>query len=111
MARRDWNLLAITLDLAVPPLSLLGMLVLGVFGLSFLYAIAGYSAAALAISTVSLLAFALATFLAWLKCGRDVVPPSALLQIPFYAFRKFKLYHQLISGKADAKWTRTDRTK
>ena len=111
VARRDWNLLAITLDLAVPPLSLLGMLVFGIFGLSLLSQLAGYSLAALAISTVSLLAFMIATFLAWLKCGRDVVPPSALLLIPSYAFRKITLYRQFIFGKIDSQWTRTDRTK
>ena len=110
IARRDRNLFAITLDLAVPPLSLLGMMVLGVFGLSFLYAVTGHSAAALVISTASLLAFATATFLAWLKCGRDVVPPKALLQIPSYAFRKIRLYSQLISGRIDSEWTRTDRS-
>jgi cellulose synthase/poly-beta-1,6-N-acetylglucosamine synthase-like glycosyltransferase len=109
--RRDWNLLAIALDLAVPPLSLLGMLVLGIFGFSLLYAISGYSSAALVISTASLLAFTIATLLAWLKCGRDVVPPSALLLIPSYAFRKLKLYRQFIFGKIDSQWIRTDRTK
>jgi cellulose synthase/poly-beta-1,6-N-acetylglucosamine synthase-like glycosyltransferase len=111
VARRDWDLLAIALDLAVPPLSLLGMLVLGIFGLSFLYAIAGYSFTPLAISTVSLLAFAIATLLAWAQCGRDVVPPTALFLIPSYAFRKVKLYCQFVVGKIDSQWTRTDRTK
>ena len=111
MARRDWNLLAITLDLAVPPLSLLAMLVLGTFGLSLLYSIAGYSAAALAVSTVSLLAFVTATLLAWIKCGRDVVPPRALLLIPSYAFRKLKLYRQFVLGGINSQWTRTDRNK
>jgi len=111
IARRDWDLLAIVLDLAVPPLSLLGLLVLGIFGFSLLYAISGYSSAAFVISTASLLAFAIATLLAWLKCGRDVVPPSALLLIPSYAFRKLKLYRQFIFGKLDSEWTRTDRTK
>jgi cellulose synthase/poly-beta-1,6-N-acetylglucosamine synthase-like glycosyltransferase len=111
IARRDLNLLAITLDLAVPPLSLLGMLVLGVFGFSLLYVISGYSSAAFVISTASLLAFAIATLLAWLKCGRDIVPLSALLLIPSYAFQKLKLYRQFIFGKLDSRWTRTDRTK
>jgi cellulose synthase/poly-beta-1,6-N-acetylglucosamine synthase-like glycosyltransferase len=111
IARRDWDLLAITLDLAIPPLSLLGMLVLGIFGFSLLCAISGYSIAALAISAASLLAFAIATFLAWLKCGRDVVPPRALLLIPSYAFRKLKLYRQFLFGKIDSRWTRTDRSK
>jgi cellulose synthase/poly-beta-1,6-N-acetylglucosamine synthase-like glycosyltransferase len=111
IARRDLNLLAITLDLAVPPLSLLGMLVLGVFGFSLSYVISGYSSAAFVISTASLLAFAIATLLAWLKCGRDIVPLSALLLIPSYAFQKLKLYRQFIFGKLDSRWTRTDRTK
>jgi cellulose synthase/poly-beta-1,6-N-acetylglucosamine synthase-like glycosyltransferase len=111
IARRDWNLLAIALDLAVPPLSLLAMLVLGIFGFSLLHAISGHSSTAFAISTVSLLALTMATLLAWLTCGRDVVPPSALLKIPSYAFRKLKLYRQFVFGKIDSQWTRTDRTK
>jgi cellulose synthase/poly-beta-1,6-N-acetylglucosamine synthase-like glycosyltransferase len=111
IARRDWNLLAITLDLAIPPLSLLGMLVVVIFGLSLLWAIAGYSFVALAVSTASLLAFTIAALIAWLKCGRDVVPPKALLRIPSYAFRKFTLYSQFLFGKFDSEWTRTDRTK
>jgi cellulose synthase/poly-beta-1,6-N-acetylglucosamine synthase-like glycosyltransferase len=111
LARRDWSLLAITLDLSVPPLSLLGMLVFGIFGPSLLWAIAGYSFVGLAISTTSLLAFAMATLLAWFKCGRDVVPPRALLLVPSYAFRKLTLYSQFVFGKLDSQWTRTDRTK
>ncbi|SHG99166.1 glycosyltransferase family 2 protein [Bradyrhizobium erythrophlei] len=111
ITRRDWDLLVITLDLAVPPLSLLGMLVLGIFGFSLLYAVSGYSLAAFTISTASLLAFTAATFLAWLKCGRDVVPPSALMLMPSYAFRKLKLYRQFLFGKIDSQWTRTDRSK
>lgn len=111
IARRDYNLLAIALDLAVPPLSLLGMLVLGIFGFSLLYAVSGHSTAALAVSTAGLLAFMIAALLAWQKCGRDVVPFGAILLIPSYAFGKLKIYHQLILGKIDSQWTRTDRTK
>ncbi len=112
IARQDWNLLAITLDLAVLPLSLLGMLVVGFFGFSLLfYAIFGSSFTVLAISSVSLLTFTTATLLAWIKCGRDVVPPSALALIPSYAFGKLNLYRQFIFGKIDSRWTRTDRTK
>lgn len=111
IARRDYNLLAIALDLAVPPLSLLGMLVLGIFGFSLLYAVSGHSTAALVVSTADLLAFMIAALLAWQKCGRDVVPFGAILLIPSYAFGKLKIYHQLILGKIDSQWTRTDRTK
>lgn len=111
VARRDWNILAVALDLAVPPLSLLGMLVFGVFGLSLLWAIVGYSVVALAASTTGLLAFTTGTLLAWFKCGRDVVPTRALLSIPSYALRKVTLYCQFILGRFVSEWTRTDRTK
>jgi cellulose synthase/poly-beta-1,6-N-acetylglucosamine synthase-like glycosyltransferase len=111
LARRDLALLAITLDLAVPPLSLLAILVLGTFGFTLLNAIISHSFAALAISTTSLLAFATATLVAWLTCGRDVLPASAFLLIPSYAFRKLKLYRQFVLGRVDSQWTRTDRTK
>jgi cellulose synthase/poly-beta-1,6-N-acetylglucosamine synthase-like glycosyltransferase len=111
IARRDWNLLAITLDLSVPPLSLLGMLVLGVFGLSLSFAMTGGSFTAFYVSTACIFAFVTAIFLSWLKCGRDAVPPRALLLIPYYAVRKLSLYRQLAFGKIDSRWTRTDRTK
>jgi cellulose synthase/poly-beta-1,6-N-acetylglucosamine synthase-like glycosyltransferase len=111
LARRNWNLLALTLDLAVPPLSLLGILVLGVFGVSGLASFFGCSFAALAISTASLLVFMLAAFFAWLECGRDVLPPYAILSIPTYIIGKLGLYCQFFFGKMDSRWTRTDRTK
>jgi cellulose synthase/poly-beta-1,6-N-acetylglucosamine synthase-like glycosyltransferase len=108
-----WNvdLFIITLDVAVPPLSLLCMLVLGIFGLSLLAVILGVSSSALIISTASLLGLLVATFLAWLTCGRDVVPIGALLLIPSYAFRKVSLYRRFIFKKTSSEWTRTDRTK
>jgi cellulose synthase/poly-beta-1,6-N-acetylglucosamine synthase-like glycosyltransferase len=109
--RRDWNLFAVTLDLAVPPLSLLAMLVFGTFVLSFVGASLGASLAALAVSTASLFVFAIATVLAWFKCGRDAVPLGALLLIPSYAIKKVSLYCQFIFGKIDNEWTRTDRNK
>ena len=111
IARRDRYLLALALDLSVPPLSLLGMLVVGTFGLSLLYALLAGSFAPLFISTTAVLDFAIATFIAWLECGRDVVPPNSLLLIPSYAVRKLHLYFQLALGRIDSQWTRTDRTK
>jgi cellulose synthase/poly-beta-1,6-N-acetylglucosamine synthase-like glycosyltransferase len=111
IAHGDWDLLAIALDVLVPPLSLLAILVLGIFGFSFIYTVAGNSPVALAINTASLLFYAIATLLAWLKCGRDVISPGVLLLLPVYAFRKLKLYRQFIFGKIDSQWIRTDRTK
>ena len=111
IARRNWSLLALTLDLAVPPLSLLGILIISVFSVTALAVSFGFSTVPLIISAVTLLGFVVAIFLAWLKCGRDVLPASAILSIASYVVRKVGLYHQILSGKSDAQWDRTDRKK
>ncbi len=111
IATRDRNLLALTLDLAVPPLSLLAILVIGMVTVSASYAILGFSFLALTLSAATLIAFVLATFLAWLKCGRDLVPVGAVLSIALYILGKLGLYRAKLLNKTDAQWIRTDRTK
>jgi cellulose synthase/poly-beta-1,6-N-acetylglucosamine synthase-like glycosyltransferase len=111
IARQNWSLLALTLDLAVPPLSLLGILVAGVFTVTAVAVFVGLSSVALTISTATLLGFIVAVFLAWLECGRDVLPARAILSIAPYVIGKLGLYRQVLSGKGDAEWNRTDRTK
>jgi cellulose synthase/poly-beta-1,6-N-acetylglucosamine synthase-like glycosyltransferase len=111
IAHRDWNLLALTLDLAVPPLSLLAILVIGMFAVAASYEILGFSSLALTMSAATLMAFVLAAFLAWLKCGRDIVPVSAVLSIALYILGKLGIYRVKLLNKTDAQWIRTDRTK
>jgi cellulose synthase/poly-beta-1,6-N-acetylglucosamine synthase-like glycosyltransferase len=111
VAHVNWNLLALTLDLAVPPLTLLAILVIGMFVATVLFALLGFSFWALTVSTASLLAFVLAAFLAWLKCGRDVVPVSAVFSVARYILGKFGLYRVKLRNKTDTQWTRTDRAK
>jgi cellulose synthase/poly-beta-1,6-N-acetylglucosamine synthase-like glycosyltransferase len=106
----NWSLLALTLDLTVPPLSLLAMLVVGIILITAVCALLGFSLSALIVSGATLLAFVLAAFLAWLKCGRDVVPIGTLLSIPLYILGKLGLYRIKIFNKTDAQWVRTDRS-
>lgn len=110
IARHNWDLLVLVLDLAVPPLSLLGILMLAMFAVSGLAAYFG-SFAALAVSSASLLAFVLCVFFAWHKCARDVLPLGAFLLIVPYVMGKVRNYIQLFFGKMDSHWNRTDRTK
>jgi hypothetical protein len=79
-----------------------------VTGLATLF---GISSAPLVISAVSVVAFFLAAFLAWLKCGRDLLPPGALLSVAPYALGKLGLYVRVLSNKMDLRWIRTDRAK
>jgi cellulose synthase/poly-beta-1,6-N-acetylglucosamine synthase-like glycosyltransferase len=111
VTRRNWALLALTLDLAVPPLSLLAMLVVGMFIAAAMAGLLGLSTVALVVSAASLLGFICAAFLAWLKCGRDVLPPRAMWSIAPYVLGKLPLYRHILSDRADARWTRTDRSK
>lgn len=108
---RDWHLLAMALDLAVPPLSLLAFLVIAMFAVTAIFALFGLATAAFAVSAVTLLAFMLSAGLAWFKCGRDVVPARSILLIPRYVFAKFGLYRGLLLTKTDPAWIRTDRAK
>lgn len=105
----DWNLLALALDLAVPPLSLLGLLVIGMSAVTSLFALFGPAFPAVAVSATTLLVLLLAAGLAWLKCGRDIVPVNAVFSIPRYVIGKLGLYGDLLLRKTEARWIRTDR--
>lgn len=111
ISRRNLDLLALTLDLLVPPLSLLGMLVVGVFALAFLAALFGLSFAAFVIASINLLMFAVAVLLAWLKFGRDILPVRDLRSLGPQIFKKLRIYGQILLGRTAAVWIRTDRGK
>ena len=109
ITRRNLDLLVLTLDLAVPPLSLLGLLLAGIFLLTSLAALSGLSSAPLIIAIANVLVFGLAVFFAWLKFGRDILPAQAFLSIS--PLRKFRLYGQMLLGRTAVQWVRTDRAK
>lgn len=109
--RADLDLLALALDLAVLPLSLLGILLMALSVLAGLTMLLGISSAALLVCLASLAGFAGGVVLCWLKYGRDILPPSAILLMASYAARKLPLYGQVLSGKSGSQWIRTDRRK
>ena len=113
IASRRWDLVALTLDLMVPPLSLLGILVGGTFAVGASAALFGFSSAGLSmsISSASVLGYFVAASLAWMKCGRDVLPASSVILIAPYVLKKVDLYYQIASRRTDKQWNRTDRTK
>jgi cellulose synthase/poly-beta-1,6-N-acetylglucosamine synthase-like glycosyltransferase len=111
IARGNLSLLTLTLDMAVPPLSLLAMLLILMFAITGIATALGFAATALIISTACLVGFAIAVGLAWSKYGRDVLPARAISSVPFYVLAKLGLYGQILFGKMTAQWIRTDRTK
>jgi cellulose synthase/poly-beta-1,6-N-acetylglucosamine synthase-like glycosyltransferase len=111
IARGNLGLLALTLDLAIPPLSFLVILLAGMASVGGIAVLFGVSSAALIISATCLTALALATFISWLKYGRDLLPPSEIYLVACYIFAKLPLYRHFLSNRAATQWTRTDRKK
>jgi cellulose synthase/poly-beta-1,6-N-acetylglucosamine synthase-like glycosyltransferase len=111
ISSRNLDLLALTLDLLVPPLSLLGLLTVGMFVLEFVAAAFGLSLAAFVIASINLLMFMSAVLFAWLRFGRDILPARVLLSSGPQALNKFRIYSQILLGRTAAVWIRTDRGK
>lgn len=108
ISQRRFDLLALSLDMCVPPLSLLviiwaitlvGALVAGVFGTSWIPAVF--------LALEGLLIF-VSIMGAWAKFGRDDLPARTLLAIPFYILWKIPLYLSFLVRR-QTKWIRTER--
>lgn len=106
--QRRIDLVAIALDLCIPPLSLLVMLWASALTVTLI-------AAAFGLSAGSLLAFLglegglilVSVLGAWAKFGREL-PLLSLLVVPFYILWKLPLYLGFII-KPQTKWVRTER--
>jgi cellulose synthase/poly-beta-1,6-N-acetylglucosamine synthase-like glycosyltransferase len=109
IVRRNLGLLALALDLAVPPLVLLGLLTTGMLLLASLAAWFGGSYAALVTSAASFAALMTAVLVCWMLFGRDILPVRVLWSVAPYALRKFGLYWRIVSGGRVSQWIRTDR--
>jgi glycosyltransferase involved in cell wall biosynthesis len=111
LRERNFNLLVLTFDLLVPPLSLLALLVVGLFGIAGLSSLFGFGLVALLISAGNLLAFCLSVTLGWLAFGQQALPRSRLRSLGPFFFQKAVFYGRLLAGKTATHWIRADRTK
>jgi hypothetical protein len=111
IARGSLDLLALTLDLIVPPLSFLAMLLVFMFAITGVAALLGLGSTALIVSAACLVGFATTIGLAWDKYGRDVLPARDLWSVPTYVLAKLGLYGRIFAGRKTAQWIKTDRTK
>ncbi|MES2193632.1 MAG: glycosyltransferase family 2 protein [Pseudomonadota bacterium] len=111
ITHRNQDLTVLTLDLLVPPLSLLGLMIIVTLFLSALAAAVGLPLAALIISGANISLFAVAIMLAWRNFGREVLPVRILLSIGPLILGKLRLYGRMLMGRTAAQWIRTDRGK
>ena len=106
--QKRFDLLAIALDLSVPPLSLLVAIWVAAFAASLLAATFGTSPIPAVFLAVQGLLILVSIIGAWSKFGRADISGSTLLSIPFYILWKIPLYQGFIL-KRQTKWVRTER--
>jgi cellulose synthase/poly-beta-1,6-N-acetylglucosamine synthase-like glycosyltransferase len=110
LTSRNLNLLTLTLDLIVPPLSLLAMLLVLIFVATGIGALLGFGINAFIVSAVCLASFVGALGFAWDSYGREVLPARAIWSVPSYVFTKLGLYRQLFAQRRTTQWIRTNRS-
>nr|WP_228056521.1 glycosyltransferase family 2 protein [Microcoleus sp. LEGE 07076] len=106
--QQRFDLMAIALDLSIPPLSLLVAIWLAAFAASILAAIIGASAIPAILLGVQGLLILVSIVSAWAKFGRADISGATLLSVPFYILWKIPLYLGFIL-KRQTKWVRTER--
>ena len=108
LQQKRFDLLAIALDLSVPPLSLLVAIWLAAFAASLVGAILGTSSIPAVFLAVQGLLILVSIVGAWAKFGRADISGSTLLSVPFYILWKIPLYLGFLL-KRQTKWVRTER--
>jgi cellulose synthase/poly-beta-1,6-N-acetylglucosamine synthase-like glycosyltransferase len=106
---RTKDLLALTLDLIVPPITLLALLLTAMVFLAAIATLANASLYPLAISLVSVLLMVASIIAAWFKYGRDILPPGSFALIGQYGLGKLNLYRAVLLGFRNSRWIRTER--
>jgi hypothetical protein len=106
--RRDRALFGLGLDLAVPPLSLLALGLLGGAAGGALALASGAVLPALALA-VETGAVASALVVVWVAVGREDLPPRALLGLPLYLVWKLPVYLRFVRRGPERIWVRTAR--
>ena len=111
-ALRGWSkdLLALTLDLIVPPITLLTLLLTAMVFLAAIATLANASLYPLAVSLFSFFLLVASIIAAWFKYGRDILPPRSFVLIGRYCLGKLNLYRAVLQGFRNSRWIRTDRS-
>ena len=105
------DLLALGLDLLVPPLTLFLLGLCAVVGLNALASLGlGLGSGPLLLSLGAISAVGASVLLAWLIQGREFVPLRHALRVPGYVLWKLPLYIAFAARRKQASWEQTERT-
>ena len=108
LEQKRFDLLALALDLSVPPLSLLVMIWAGITGIALFAAIWGAIWIPLILLAIAGILILVSIVGAWAKFGRAEISALTLLAVPFYVLWKIPLYLAFLVQR-QTKWIRTNR--
>jgi cellulose synthase/poly-beta-1,6-N-acetylglucosamine synthase-like glycosyltransferase len=104
------DLLALGLDVLVPPLTLSVLGLCAVVGFNALMSVGvGAGAVPLLLSSAALAAVGASVLAAWLAQGREIVPLQYALEVPRYMLWKLPLYRAFANRERQATWEQTAR--
>ena len=108
LAKGNLPLLALSVDLCVPPIALLVLLVSATWlAAAVIYAVAG-AAAPLLLASAALALLGGSVLAAWARYGRHIISGASLACAPLYALAKIPLYARfLVARQID--WVRSKR--
>jgi len=108
ISKRSLHLLAFTLDLCTPPLTLLAMSIVLAEGLSVSWFIMTGAASPLAVSSSVLACLVAAIGVAWWRFGQEIISLRELAAGPAYCLLKIPSYIRFFVSR-QVEWIRTER--
>lgn len=108
LVQRDRMLIALALDLCVPPVALLTIVTLGLFIVAACAWLVFGWLAPLLVAGINMLALTLAVLLAWRQFGRSVLSLHDLFSSLAYVFWKIPLYLKFFVNR-QVEWVRAKR--
>ena len=110
ISRLDYRLLALALDLIIPPLALLTMFNIVAMVLNGIFYYFTGLIWSFEIALLSNFLLILSILIAWWYAGRDILSSKQLLFLPLYLLQKIPLYIQFLFNR-QVTWVRTKRDK
>ncbi|MBC7489103.1 MAG: glycosyltransferase family 2 protein [Glaciimonas sp.] len=108
LRQRNAGMIALGLDLCVPPLALLTLMVLALFVVTGLFAVITANLAPVLFACVVMGGLVTAVMLSWWRYGRERLSAANLAMAVFYVFWKIPLYLKFFVSR-QVEWVRSKR--
>lgn len=108
IVHRNWNLLAMALNLSVPPLALLTLLLVALIFATAIFSFLTGLFLPLGITLLLTSALAVAVLLAWRSYGQGIISLLQLSGVPLYVLSKVPVYFYFLL-KRQSEWIRAKR--